>query len=479
MSESVVETDVLVIGSGPGGCISATKFAEAGRSVLMVEEGDHLSLEATPHFSCEEMLRKYRNAGVSVAMGKRKLAWVEGSCVGGGSEVNRGLYHRTPAYVLEEWAKTYEVAHIAPDAMAAHFEACEAIAAVQFVPSKASDASLALEQGAQMRGWEAIEAARLFRYEKNDGRGQKQSMSATFVPRFEKLGGKLLANVRIARLRRSNRMWYAEGTRRAGSNGPSRLVIRARTVFVACGAVQTPALLRRSGIRRNVGNTLRFHPMLKIVAEFDREVNAPGDFDPVHQVKEFEPRFGMGCSIAKAPLLGMLRGSEAGDWPAIASDWRRMGIYYVQTSGGSATVRNMPGFSSPFVRIGFRPDEMATFAEGLRKLAEVLLSAGAVRLYPCIRNYPSLNQRTGVSPLPDELDAADGSLTSVHVFSSCPMGENERRTATDSFGKVHGTDGLYISDASLLCTPTIANPQGTVMAVAHRNAVHALERNFT
>lgn len=473
-----IETDILVIGSGPGGCISATMFAEAGRSVLMVEEGQNLPLATTPHFSCEEMLLKYRNAGVSVAMGRQKLAWVEGCCVGGGSEINRGLYHRTPPYVLEQWARDYKVADLAPDSMAPHFEACEAIAEVQYVPGKISESSLMLERGAKAKGWDVIEAARLYRYDKNDGRGEKQSMSATYVRRFEQLGGRLLANSRIDRLKRINGIWHAQGSQPGEGGDQHALQIRARTVFVACGAVQTPALLRRSGIRHNIGNSLRFHPMLKIVAEFDREVNAPGDFDPVHQVKQFEPQFGIGCSIAKPPLLGMALASQSHHFSAIEARWRRMGIYYVQTTGGAATVRNIPGFSSPLIRIRFRPDELATMAEGLNRLSEAMLAAGAVRVLPCIRGYPVLGQSTGVKPLPESLKLADGSITSVHIFSSCPMGEDDRRTATNSFGKVHDTDGLYISDASLLCTPTVANPQGTVMAVAHRNAVHALETNF-
>jgi hypothetical protein len=55
------------------------------------------------------------------------------------------------------------------------------------------------------------------------------------------------------------------------------------------------------------------------------------------------------------------------------------------------------------------------------------------------------------------------------------MGEDASRCATDSFGKLHGAEGLYIADASLLCGPTVVNPQGTVMAVAHRNAVRFLD----
>ncbi|MFD1961114.1 hypothetical protein ACFSHP_22645 [Novosphingobium panipatense] len=58
-------------------------LAEAGRDVLMLEEGADLALDAAAPFSCDEMLLKYRNAGVSVALGNSKLAWVEGRCVGG------------------------------------------------------------------------------------------------------------------------------------------------------------------------------------------------------------------------------------------------------------------------------------------------------------------------------------------------------------------------------------------------------------
>ena len=43
-------------------------------------------------------------------------------------------------------------------------------------------------------------------------------------------------------------------------------------------------------------------------------------------------------------------------------------------------------------------------------------------------------------------------------------------------GKLFGAEGLHLADASLLCGPTVVNPQGSVMAVAHRNAVAFLAR---
>ncbi|MEP7114000.1 MAG: GMC oxidoreductase, partial [Ilumatobacteraceae bacterium] len=40
----------------------------------------------------------------------------------------------------------------------------------------------------------------------------------------------------------------------------------------------------------------------------------------------------------------------------------------------------------------------------------------------------------------------------------------------NSFGRVHGTGNVWVNDASLLPTAPGVNPQGTVMALAIRNA---------
>jgi choline dehydrogenase-like flavoprotein len=65
----------------------------------------------------------------------------------------------------------------------------------------------------------------------------------------------------------------------------------------------------------------------------------------------------------------------------------------------------------------------------------------------------------------------------IHLFSSCPMGERRESCATDSFGRVHGMQDLYIADASILCDAPGVNPQGTIMALARRNALHFLGKS--
>src|SRR5262245_56277621 len=102
-------------------------------------------------------------------------------------------------------------------------------------------------------------------------------MSETFVPRFLEAGGRLIADTVVHRLSRRGGKWHAEGMHAPADGASQPIAISADKVFVACGAVQTPALLQRSGLRRNIGNSLRFHPMLKVVAEFDDEVNVSDD----------------------------------------------------------------------------------------------------------------------------------------------------------------------------------------------------------
>lgn len=469
-------TDVAVIGSGPGGAVTATVSVQAGKSVLLIEEGENLPLQSAAHFSYDEILQKYRNAGVSVALGSTQIAYVEGRCVGGGSEVNRGLYHRAPGDLLEKWRTDFGVSHLSLDTLIPHFMACEDIAHVELLPREAPLISRRLYEGAMKLGWHAIETPRLYRY--GIAGGSKQSMSATFIPRFLEAGGRLIANTFVNRLSRAAGKWQILA-RHAPPGRPSQVVeITANSVFVACGAVQTPALLRRSGLRKNIGNGLRFHPMLKAVAEFDGDVNIPGDFDPVHQIKEFEPHFGIGCSISSRPLLALAMAGRRDRFTRFEQNWRRMGIYYVQTDGGRATVRNLPLFRDPLVRVRHSERDLRQYAQGLKRLGEALLAAGAVTVYPTTPDYPVLRCMEDVRKLPDILPKHASGITSVHIFSSCPMGAKEAICAADSFGRVYGADGLYIADASLLCGPTGVNPQGTVMAIAHRNVTHAIENRF-
>ncbi|GIU90795.1 MAG: hypothetical protein KatS3mg010_1894 [Acidimicrobiia bacterium] len=63
----------------------------------------------------------------------------------------------------------------------------------------------------------------------------------------------------------------------------------------------------------------------------------------------------------------------------------------------------------------------------------------------------------------------------VHMTSTVRIGEDRERTGADSFGRVWGYRNLRVNDASLLPDAPGVNPQGTIMALATRNAEHFLQ----
>lgn len=471
-----VRAEVAVIGSGPGGAVTACLLAEAGRDVVLVEEGPLLALESAPAFSSIEMRQKYRNGGITVALGAPNVNYAEGRCVGGGSEVNSGLYHRTPPEILDRWRHDFGLAHSSATDLEPHFAACEQDVSVSYLPGRAPAASLKLHQGAQHLGWSSLEVPRWYRYAPDGGgQGVKQTMSKTFVPRATGAGCRLLPDTRVARVGYADGRWTLRCDPARPGRGGSSFTIRAHTVFVAGGAIQTPALLRRSGIKHNVGNSLRMHPTVKVVARFDDVVNAADMGVPVHQVKEFAPHLSFGCSISALPHLALAMTDHPEHITEVREQWPHLAVYYAMSDGGAGRIRTVPAYRDPLVSFALDERDLELLADGLEKLCRCLLAAGATALYPSIRGCPPVFCEADLVKLPRPLPRDRSSLMTIHCFSSCPMGESRARTATDSLGRVHDAIGLHIADGSLLCGAPGVNPQGSIMALARRNALAFLD----
>ena len=61
------------------------------------------------------MDRQYRAGGVTVALGLPSIAYTEGRCAGGGTEVNSGLYIRPPLDLIDRWRTDYRIEDLDPD----------------------------------------------------------------------------------------------------------------------------------------------------------------------------------------------------------------------------------------------------------------------------------------------------------------------------------------------------------------------------
>ena len=463
------------MGSGPGGSVTACLLAEAGRDVIVAEEGPELPLGSCEPFSIGEMLQKYRCGGLTVAMGSPKITYVEGRVAGGGSEINSGLYHRTPEAALDGWRRAYGLEASAPGDLDRHFAAVEEALGVCLMPTPASASSRKLATGAAALGWDVREVARWYRYDGSRdasgvARGTSQSMSRTFLRRAREAGARVMAGIRVVRLFREGGEWVADIRRAGGRAGR----IRAVHAFACGGAVQTPVLLRRSGVTRNIGDTLAMHPTVKVLARFPEAVG--GGEPGVHQVKEFAPRISMGCSVSTLPYVMLGMADHPGHRARIREQAGHVASYYAMVTGpATGRIRRTPLGDDPLVRYRVGDDDLRDLSGGLASLCRLLFAAGALELFPSVAGVEPLTGPGDLARIPETLPRDRTSLMTIHVFSSCPMGDNRARAACDSFGRVHGVGGLSVHDASLICTAPGVNPQGTVMGFAHRNTERYLE----
>jgi choline dehydrogenase-like flavoprotein len=216
--------------------------------------------------------------------------------------------------------------------------------------------------------------------------------------------------------------------------------------------------------------------MVKLTAEFAEPVNYPGMGIAGEQVTEFSPEFSFGCAISSRAHLAINLSGEHGGVELAANRHRHLISYYVMSRGSlDGSVHALPGFNDPMVRYRVSQRELANLGKGIKALTRVLLAAGAMRVFTGLPANPVIESLNQTDQLANTLPPGFNNIMTVHLMSSCPMGENQRKAAVNSWGRVHGHASLYVSDVSTLCTSPGVNPQGTIMAVARRNSVHFLK----
>ncbi len=129
----------------------------------------------------------------------------------------------------------------------------------------------------------------------------------------------------------------------------------------------------------------------------------------------------------------------------------------------------------PLVRFPVLDADLKRLGRGVQRLGRLLLSAGAQEIYSPIDGEP-LAGTEALDSIALGLPAKGPAISTIHLFSSCPMGEADACPA-DSWGKLKGASNVWLSDASLMPSSPGVNPQGTLLALARRNTIHFLENH--
>ncbi|HLD43795.1 MAG TPA: GMC family oxidoreductase N-terminal domain-containing protein, partial [bacterium] len=316
-----LDCDVCVVGSGAGGAVVATELVEAGLSVVMIEEG---SFFQTKDFKVDDTVwstaHLYRDGGAGVIFGNPNIMYAEGRCVGGSTTVNGAMCWRTPEKVLKRWQWERNLKDLTLKNLEPFFERVEKkINATPILPEAVNRDSELLRSGAERLG---------YRYHANIRSakgcvganmcitgcplGAKQSTALAYIPNFLASRGELFTNCRVHKvLTKEGEVagvtgWFVDPETKKKK---FKLRVRAKTVVVCGGAIQTPALLKKSGLRDRaglLGSNLLVHPNMKVVGIFDEDVRAWHGVNQGYQITEFHDEgILMGVNFAAPGLIAL------------------------------------------------------------------------------------------------------------------------------------------------------------------------------
>lgn len=474
--EKEIFCECLVIGSGAGGSLSASYLSKIGKDVLVVEEGPYFKNNSwlTTTSSFPEV---WREGGLIPVMGKTKMVFAEGRCLGGSTMMNAALINKISEETSSDWAKNWSIDGLDFKTVEKYQDRIAKSLHASVLNSKGNLASEYLKAGAVKLGYKGADIP--MAAEITTSGVKKNNMRETFLRDAAVRGARIITDCRIEKIFfKGLRAVSADAVIHGTSEGKQTVTINFDKVFICAGAIQTPLLLRRSGFKKNIGNSLQFHVNIKIAAEFKEPINAYAYEMSSFQIKEFAPAITLGASMSAPPLIASALTANWSENKSSLKNLNKMGLYYAAIkSSAKAQVRNLSSFGMSYlITYNLKDEDFKNLKFGCEKLSELLFAGGARRLYPAIDRASAIENMADIkNSLERNFSPSKLNLASIHAFSSCPMGEDKIKTAIDSYGKVHDMENIYIHDASILPSSPGANPQGPMMAMVLRN----LEKNFS
>lgn len=485
------EADVCIVGSGAGGAVVAAELAEAGLSVIILEEGWPVSRDDFKSPAMDRAARFYRDNGLTMTLGAPMISLPMGKVVGGTTVVNSGTCFRTPERVLAGWQRASGLETFEPGQMSPLFERVEqALNVTPVTDDILGRNGEILRRGAEALGVSHRPVARPVRNCHGSGEcafgcplDAKQAMHLSYLPRATAAGAQIYAGARAEKIIVEKGRAFGVRAGLLDESGARRhtLTVRARIIVLAAGAIYTPLLLMKSGLGDGqVGRNLRIHPGCGVTALFDEEIFG---WKGVMQSYAVDARLDDGyLLLATFPPPGV--GYSAGALPGAGTGLEERVVNYkrmaalgsVVSDTGAGRVRRWRDKALITYRLN-KTDRRRVLAS-IALAARLYFAAGAREVYPGLPGLPVLRSESEIENVAaGRWGAQDLKLSAYHPMGTCRMGSDPRTLVTDRQGRVRGVPGLYVADASLMPGSTAVNPQITIMALVTGVALGILERS--
>src|SRR4051795_71517 len=498
-SEETLEADVCIVGSGSGGAVIAAVLAARGLDVVVLEAAGYYNESDFSQLELPAYQQMFWHGGPTpTADGNVSL--VAGTTLGGGTTINWTNCLRTKDGVRKEWAE-HGLEGVDGPEYDRHLDTVWNRINANDECSDLNGTHQRLREGAEALGWSfetIIRNADPARYTPEmsgylgfgDQSGSKQSADRTWLADAQQHGARFLTFTRATRV-------LAEGGRASGVEAVwqtpegrgAQVTVKAPRVVVACGSLESPALLLRSGIGGPaVGQNLRLHPSSVVGGAYGTDQEAWWGAPQAGLCDEFaDTGEGYGFLIETAQYAPGLIGS-ATPWISAADHKQRMAdfrftanfISLTRDRGAGSVGVDANGESLPMYSVT-DPVDLENLKKGIEVQIRLHEAAGAHQIGPLAEGAPTWRRGddleafiSAVKRIP--FRAGGYKLFSAHQMGSCRMGEDPQTSVAGPWGELHDTKGVWIGDASAFPTSSGTNPMVSIMALAHRTAESIAEQ---
>jgi len=258
------------------------------------------------------------------------------------------------------------------------------------------------------------------------------------------------------------------------------MTIASARVVLAAGALDTPALLMRSGLKSlHLGEHLFLHPTVAVTGLYQSPIESWKGPPQTIVCDEFSNLSeGYGYRIEAAPAHPGLM-SVGIPWVSARDHRREMqrirgaAPFIVLTRDSSTGRVRVTGDGRPCIDYRLGKEEKKLLRHGMATVARIHHAAGADRILTLHTERLAWDRESGISidKFCRRIDAAPASpnrlpLFSAHQMGTCRIGSDKASAVCDAAGAVFGLSGVYVADASLFPASSGVNPMITIMALA-------------
>lgn len=496
--------DAVIIGSGSGGATVAKLLAEAGKRVVILEQGGYFTAGNGDfdQLSDNMLARIDGGRGLNTSV-NGEIALMYGNCVGGASVHYWCDSWRMPKDRSDQWAALGVSGH-EHETLEPIYDRIEKELNIHLPPQAYYNRMNKLfDQGAAKLGWEVEGVPQARKGCVMSGHcyqgcayDAKQSMLVTYVPTALERGATLVSDCRVTSIER-NAKGAVTGVsgrlvdRATGRERDVAVKVEAPIVVLAAGGYVSAALWLKwklPNTRQLVGKGLLCNPNTYLYGLYSERVEMWKNIPAATGTSRFRlARFDQGKYVEGGYLLHPNQIQVeflALTIPGFGNDHFKLmeKLPYVGSAvswiddelPGEIT---LDGQGNPKYNYSVRGVDELKARDSMKKQAQLLFASGATEIIvPDVRGT-RLRGPDQISQL-DGVDLSNGNFlfAAPHPAGCLRMGDDPAFAVVKSTHEAHEVPGLYVADPSVFPMQPSVDPSLTIMALSHLVAANILRR---